>query len=155
MLTTYGYGTASLYGHFGHGCVHTRIPFDLRTAEGIAKYRSFAIESAHLVVDYGGSLSGGEHGDGQSRAELLPIMFGANIVTAFETLKSVFDPGDRMNPGKIVHPYRLDDNLRQGVHYLPLEPATVFAYPPDDQHRFSRAAAAASASASAAATNRG
>lgn len=139
LLNTYGYGTASLYGHFGHGCVHTRIPFDLRTAEGIAKYRSFAIESAHLVVDYGGSLSG-EHGDGQSRAELLPIMFGANIVTAFETLKSVFDPGDRMNPGKIVHPYRLDDNLRQGVHYLPLEPATVFAYP-DDQHRFSRAAA--------------
>ncbi|MFC9553988.1 FAD-binding and (Fe-S)-binding domain-containing protein [Rhodococcus sp. NPDC056960] len=139
LLDRYGYGTASLYGHFGHGCVHTRIPFDLRTAEGIAKYRSFATESAHLVVDYGGSLSG-EHGDGQSRAELLPIMFGDRLVTAFETLKSVFDPHNRMNPGKIVHPHRLDENLRQGVHYLPLEPATHFAYP-DDQHRFSRAAA--------------
>jgi FAD/FMN-containing dehydrogenase/Fe-S oxidoreductase len=139
LLDRYGYGTASLYGHFGHGCVHTRIPFDLRTAEGIAKYRAFATESAHLVVDYGGSLSG-EHGDGQSRAELLPIMFGEKIITAFETLKTIFDQSNRMNPGKIVRPHRLDENLRQGVHYLPLEPATHFAYP-DDEHRFSRAAA--------------
>jgi FAD/FMN-containing dehydrogenase/Fe-S oxidoreductase len=139
LLDDYGYGTASLYGHFGHGCVHTRIPFDLRTAEGIAKYRSFATASAQLVVDYGGSLSG-EHGDGQSRGKLLPIMFGDRLVTAFETLKRLFDPDNRMNPGKIVHPYRLDENLRQGTHYLPLEPATHFAYP-DDEHRFSRAAA--------------
>ncbi|MFZ2175927.1 MAG: FAD-binding and (Fe-S)-binding domain-containing protein [Rhodococcus sp. (in: high G+C Gram-positive bacteria)] len=139
LLDKYGYGTASLYGHFGQGCVHTRIPFDLRTAAGIARYRSFATESAHLVVDYGGSLSG-EHGDGQSRGELLPIMFGDRLVTAFETLKQIFDPDNRMNPGKIVHPYRLDENLRQGTDYLPIEPATHFAYP-DDDHRFSRAAA--------------
>src|SRR5579862_4564992 len=33
--------SASLYGHFGHGCVHTRIPFELRTKAGIARYRSF------------------------------------------------------------------------------------------------------------------
>ncbi|WP_216896631.1 FAD-binding and (Fe-S)-binding domain-containing protein [Nocardia alni] len=139
LLDRYGYGTASLYGHFGHGCVHTRIPFDLRTAEGIARYRAFAHDSARLVVSYGGSLSG-EHGDGQSRGELLTIMFGPDVVTAFEELKSLFDPGNRMNPGKIVHPYRLDENLRQGVNYLPLEPVTHFSYP-DDGHRFSRAAA--------------
>ncbi|MGW0176358.1 FAD-binding and (Fe-S)-binding domain-containing protein [Rhodococcus sp. NPDC003322] len=139
LLDRYDYGTASLYGHFGHGCVHTRIPFDLRTATGIARYRAFALDSARLVVRHGGSLSG-EHGDGQSRAELLPIMFGARLVGAFEELKAVFDPQERMNPGKIVHPYRLDENLRQGANYLPLEPATHFAYP-DDHHRFSRAAA--------------
>ena len=119
--------------------MHTRIPFDLRTATGIARYRAFALDSARLVVRHGGSLSG-EHGDGQSRAELLPIMFGARLVGAFEELKAVFDPQERMNPGKIVHPYRLDENLRQGANYLPLEPATHFAYP-DDDHRFSRAAA--------------
>lgn len=139
LLTRYEYGSASLYGHFGHGCVHTRIPFDLRTADGIARYRAFAQDSARLVVDYGGSLSG-EHGDGQSRGELLPIMFGDRIVTAFETLKTLFDPGNRMNPGKIVHPYRLDENLRQGTNYLPIEPVTHFAYP-DNDHRFSEAAA--------------
>ncbi len=139
LLDKHDYGSASLYGHFGHGCVHTRIPFDLRTAAGIANYRSFAENSARLVTSYGGSLSG-EHGDGQSRAELLEIMFGRPIITAFEELKAVFDPRNRMNPGKVVHPYRLDENLRQGVDYLPLEPVTHFTYPEDD-HRFSRAAA--------------
>ncbi len=139
LLDRYDYGSASLYGHFGQGCVHTRIPFDLRTAEGIATYRRFAIDAAHLVTDYRGSLSG-EHGDGQSRGELLPIMFGDKVVQAFEKTKALFDPHNRMNPGKVVNPYRLDENLRFGVNYLPLEPRTQFSYP-DDNHRFSHAAA--------------
>jgi FAD/FMN-containing dehydrogenase/Fe-S oxidoreductase len=139
LLDRYDYGTASLYGHFGQGCVHTRIPFVLRTAEGIAKYRAFVEDSARLVVRYGGSLSG-EHGDGQSRGELLPIMFGERMVGAFEQTKALLDPGNRMNPGKIVHPYKLDENLRFGVDYRPAEPEVMFAYP-DDDHRFSRAAA--------------
>lgn len=139
LLDHYDYETASLYGHFGQGCVHTRIPFNLRTAEGIAKFRSFIEDSARLVVRYGGSLSG-EHGDGQARGELLPIMFGERVVGAFEQMKALFDPGNKMNPGKVVHPYKLDENLRQGVHYRPAEPDTLFAYP-DDDHRFSRAAA--------------
>lgn len=139
LLDRYDYGTSSLYGHFGQGCVHTRIPFDLRTAEGIATYRRFAHDAARLVVDYGGSLSG-EHGDGQSRGELLPIMFGQRVVDAFEKTKALFDPGNHMNPGKIVHPYRLDENLRFGTGYLPIEPATAFAYA-EDGHRFSHAAA--------------
>jgi FAD/FMN-containing dehydrogenase/Fe-S oxidoreductase len=139
LLDRYDYGTASLYGHFGQGCVHTRIPFVLRTAEGVAKYRSFVEDSARLVVKYGGSLSG-EHGDGQSRGELLPIMFGERMVGAFEQIKALFDPNNRMNPGKVVHPYKLDENLRLGVDYRPAELDTMFAYP-DDDHRFSRAAA--------------
>ncbi|HWF30483.1 MAG TPA: FAD-linked oxidase C-terminal domain-containing protein [Mycobacterium sp.] len=139
LLERYDYGTASLYGHFGQGCVHTRIPFVLRTAEGVANYRSFVETSARLVVKYGGSLSG-EHGDGQSRGELLPIMFGEHMVKAFEQTKALFDPDNRMNPGKVVHPYKLDENLRFGVNYRPAEPDVVFSYP-DDDHRFSRAAA--------------
>ncbi|MFF4618914.1 FAD-binding oxidoreductase [Nonomuraea jabiensis] len=79
LLEEFGYGSASLYGHFGQGCVHTRIAFDLEDPEGTATYRRFAERAARLVASYGGSLSG-EHGDGQSRAELLPIMFGAEVV---------------------------------------------------------------------------
>jgi FAD/FMN-containing dehydrogenase/Fe-S oxidoreductase len=139
LLERYDFGSASLYGHFGQGCVHTRIPFDLRSAHGIATYRRFVTDAAHLVTDYGGSLSG-EHGDGQSRGELLPIMFGERVVRAFEKMKAVFDPHDRMNPGKVVHPHRLDENLRFGVDYLPIEPRTEFSYP-HDHHRFSHAAA--------------
>ena len=136
LLRRHGYQGASLYGHFGHGCVHTRIPFELRTADGIAAYRSFVEQAADPAVSYGGSLSG-EHGDGQSRGELLPKMFGPDLMRAFGELKSVFDPGNRMNPGKVVHPYRLDQNLdRRG--WFPKEPVTFFRYP-QDSGKFSAA----------------
>src|SRR5438445_1120183 len=93
----------SLYGHGGDGCVHTRRNFALQSKEGIAKYRKYVEEAADLVVSYGGSLSG-EHGDGQSRAELLPKMFGPELVQAFREFKSIWDPDWKMNPGKLVEP---------------------------------------------------
>ncbi len=129
LLAKHAYEGASLYGHFGHGCVHTRIPFELRTPDGIARYRSFVEEAADLVVSYGGSLSG-EHGDGQSRGELLPKMFGPELMRAFGEFKAAFDPGDKMNPGKVVEPYRLDENLTLRG-WFPREPATFFSYPQD------------------------
>ncbi len=70
LMNAYEY-RGTLYGHFGDGCVHNRMNFDLQSHEGIAKYRKFMEEAADLVVSYGGSISG-EHGDGQQRAELLP-----------------------------------------------------------------------------------
>jgi FAD/FMN-containing dehydrogenase/Fe-S oxidoreductase len=117
-----------LYGHFGQGCVHTRIDFDLETAEGIRTYRSFVEDGADLVVRLGGSLSG-EHGDGQSRGELLPRMYGPELMSAFEEFKSIWDPQWRMNPGKVVRPYRLDENLRLGTTYNPPHVDTHFQYP--------------------------
>ncbi|MGC1288876.1 MAG: FAD-linked oxidase C-terminal domain-containing protein [Streptosporangiaceae bacterium] len=138
LLERRDYHGASLYGHFGQGCVHTRIPFELRTREGIAAYRSFIEEAADLVVSYGGSLSG-EHGDGQSRGELLPKMFGPELMRAFGEYKAVFDPGNKMNPGKVVDPYRMDENLtRRG--FFPKEPVTFFHYP-QDGGKFSAGAA--------------
>jgi FAD/FMN-containing dehydrogenase/Fe-S oxidoreductase len=101
----------ALYGHFGQGCVHTRINFDLKTPDGIATFRRFIHEAADLVVEYGGSLSG-EHGDGQARAELLPKMFGQSLVGAFREFKQIWDPAGLMNPGKVVDAYSPTDNLR-------------------------------------------
>jgi FAD/FMN-containing dehydrogenase/Fe-S oxidoreductase len=129
LMAGYGYRSA-LYGHFGHGCVHMRINFDLRSKAGIAAYRKFVEEAADLVVSYGGSLSG-EHGDGQSRAELLPKMFGAELVQAFRQFKALWDPDWKMNPGKVVEPYKLDENLRLGADYRPWEPETHFQFPED------------------------
>ncbi|MFJ8029372.1 FAD-binding and (Fe-S)-binding domain-containing protein [Streptomyces sp. NPDC096032] len=137
LFEEFGYDHPSLYGHFGQGCVHTRIPFGLRTAEGVAGFRRFVERAADLVVSYGGSLSG-EHGDGQSRGELLSRMFGARLVTAFGEFKAVFDPGNRMNPGKIVHPNPVDGQLRLGPTWRPDTPATHFGFPEDD-HSFNRA----------------
>jgi FAD/FMN-containing dehydrogenase/Fe-S oxidoreductase len=140
LLDRFGYDASetSLYGHFGQGCVHTRIPFELRTADGVAHYRSFVEDAADLVVSYGGSLSG-EHGDGQSRGELLPRMFGPEVVALFGEMKAIFDPTNRMNPGKVVFPDPLDSHLRLGTDYAHGESATYFSYPKDD-HRFSKAA---------------
>ena len=130
LMAKYGYKSA-MYGHFGHGCVHMRTNFDLCSVEGIATYRRFIHEAAHLCVKYGGSLSG-EHGDGQSRGELLPIMFGRELVEAFQEFKRIWDPDWKMNPGKLVKAYRADENLHLGAGYAPWEPETHFKFPEDD-----------------------
>jgi FAD/FMN-containing dehydrogenase/Fe-S oxidoreductase len=132
----YGYESA-LYGHYGQGCVHARWNFDLKTKEGITTFRRFLDDAADLVVSMGGSLSG-EHGDGQSRAELLPKMFGEELVEAFREFKSIWDPDWKMNPGKVVDPYRITDNLRLGTDYAPIEVKPQFAYP-DDNGEFAHA----------------
>jgi FAD/FMN-containing dehydrogenase/Fe-S oxidoreductase len=126
MFAAYGY-KGSLYGHFGHGCVHTRINFDLQSKDGIARFRKFMEEAADLVVGYGGSISG-EHGDGQARGELLPKMFGPELVQAFREFKASWDPEWKMNPGKLIEPYKLDENLRLGANYSPWEPKTNFKF---------------------------
>jgi Fe-S oxidoreductase len=87
-------------------------------------------EAADLVVSYGGSISG-EHGDGQSRGELLPKMFGPELMQAFREFKSLWDPDWKMNPGKLIDPYRLDENLRLGAGYDPWQPETHFKFPDD------------------------
>src|SRR5213079_501005 len=126
LLNKYDY-LCTLYGHFGQGLVHTRIDFGLKNHAGIQKYVAFTNEAADLVARYGGSLSG-EHGDGQSRGELLPKMFGAELVEAFREFKAIWDPGWKLNPGKVVNPYRLDEHLRLGTAYHPLQLHTHFPF---------------------------
>ncbi|WP_328318117.1 FAD-binding and (Fe-S)-binding domain-containing protein [Streptomyces sp. NBC_00388] len=128
LLTAHGLqGTP--YGHFGDGCIHVRIDFDLLTPAGVGRFRTFSGELAALVVAHGGSLSG-EHGDGQARAELLPQMYGDELVALFGRFKDVWDPEGGMNPGMLARPHRLDENLRFAV--LPREPVDVeFGYPHD------------------------
>ncbi|MFH8289244.1 FAD-binding and (Fe-S)-binding domain-containing protein [Streptomyces sp. NPDC018059] len=117
------------YGHFGDGCIHVRIDFDLITPEGVARFRRFSEELADVVVAHGGSLSG-EHGDGQARAELLPKMYGPELVALFARVKDVWDPDGLLNPGMLVRPAPLDTNLR--FTPLPREPVdVVFGYPGD------------------------
>ena len=137
LYEKYQYQSA-LYGHFGQGCIHCRVDFDLMSAAGIHKWRSFMEEATDLVTSYGGSISG-EHGDGQSKAEFLYKMFGPELIEAFHKFKAIWDPDWKMNPGKIVDPYRIDDNLRLGANYRPWDPATYFRFP-DDHGSFAHAA---------------
>jgi FAD/FMN-containing dehydrogenase/Fe-S oxidoreductase len=125
----FGYESA-LYGHYGQGCIHARWNFDLVTKEGIRIFRRFLDEASDLVLSYGGSLSG-EHGDGQSKAELLPKMFGEELVGAFRDFKRLWDPDGMMNPGKVVDPHPIASNLRLGTDFAPPRVQTHFAYPHD------------------------
>ncbi len=129
LLDRYGYHGA-LYGHFGQGCVHTRIDWDPHTEQGVATWRRFLDEASDLLLSFDGSLSG-EHGDGQSRAELLTKMFGPELVGAFRTFKSIFDPNNKMNPGKVVDPYPITSNLRLGPTHVPVQVRTRFSYERD------------------------
>ncbi|WGS54774.1 FAD-binding oxidoreductase [Paraburkholderia sp. D15] len=136
LVDRYGYET-SLYGHFGDGCVHARITFDLRSAAGVATWRNFLREAAELVVEFGGSLSG-EHGDGQAKAEFLPIMYGPELMQAMEQFKAIWDPANRLNPGKVVHAYRADENLRMGPAYKPVTLQTKLTFASAEGEGFQR-----------------
>ena len=137
LYEKYQYNPA-LYGHFGQGCVHCRVDFDVKSEPGIKKWRSFMDDATDLCVKYGGSLSG-EHGDGQSRAEFLNKMFGPELIQAFREYKSIWDPDWKMNPGKLVEAYGMDQNLRLGANYRPWDPQTHFKFP-DDHGSFAQAA---------------
>ena len=136
LLDEYDY-QAAFYGHFGHGCIHMQVSFDLQSEAGIRKYGEFVDRAADLVVGYGGSLSG-EHGDGQSRGALLPRMFGAELMTAFREFKSAWDPDNKLNPHKLIDAYLPTENLRLGADYKPLDPQTHFRFP-DDGGSFAKA----------------
>ncbi len=136
LFQKYGYN-CSLYGHFGQGCIHTRIDFELKTYEGVQHFRKFLDEAGDLVVSHGGSISG-EHGDGQSKAALLPKMFGEDLVRAFGEFKAIWDPDNRMNPHKVVDPYMPGEDLRLGPTYNPPQVETHFRFL-DDKGSFAYA----------------
>jgi FAD/FMN-containing dehydrogenase/Fe-S oxidoreductase len=109
---------AAMYGHFGQGCIHCRINFVLSDERGIARYKQFTDEAADLVVRYGGSISG-EHGDGQSRGDLLHKQFGEELVAAFREFKRIWDPDDKMNPSKVVDGLGRGENLKLATYHPP------------------------------------
>lgn len=130
LLHKYGY-RSSLYGHFGDGCIHGRVNFDLRSRSGLRHWRAFLHEAAELVVAYGGSLSG-EHGDGQAKGELLPIMYGEEVMDLLRTFKRIWDPAERMNPGKLIDANKFDEDLRLGPDHVPRSLPTRFRFARDE-----------------------
>ena len=127
LLDRHNLAAATYYGHFGEGCVHCRVNFDFTTTKGVETFRAAMFEIGDLVTEFGGSLSG-EHGDGLARSELLPRMFGAQMIETFAEFKRIFDPDSMMNPGVIVAPHPLDSHLRVTPSYQPAQPETHFDF---------------------------
>ena len=119
---------ACFYGHASVGCLHVRPALDTSDPEGVARMRRIGEEVADLVVECGGSISG-EHGDGLSRSEFLGKMYGPEILRAFSEVKRLFDPQGTLNPGIIVHPSKMDGQLRigPGRTRLPLKTGLDFS----------------------------
>jgi FAD/FMN-containing dehydrogenase/Fe-S oxidoreductase len=126
-----------VFGHYGEGCLHMRLDFDLLSEPGVAEFRSFLEQAADLVAAHGGSLSG-EHGDGQARSELLPRMYSREVLEVFARFKGIFDPDGRMNPGILINPRPVDANLRVRRAPIGIEDVTVLGYP-DDHGSFGEA----------------
>ncbi|OIV38349.1 FAD-binding oxidoreductase [Mangrovactinospora gilvigrisea] len=126
------------YGHFGEGCVHVRIDFDLATAAGRRRFRAFLEDAARLVAEHGGTLSG-EHGDGRARSELMPLVYPAELLDAFAAFKRAWDPSGLLNPGAVVEPHRLDAALRIVPDELRARPVPVFLGLPEDGGDLARA----------------
>ncbi|MFZ5871867.1 MAG: FAD-binding and (Fe-S)-binding domain-containing protein, partial [Actinomycetota bacterium] len=132
LMATHGLSGAS-YGHFGEGCMHMRIDFDLFTPQGVATFRTFVEEATDLVVRLGGSVSG-EHGDGRARSEMLTRMYGADVMRLFSDVKALWDPRGVMNPGVISDPRPVDRDLRHLGRTAATGhpgPVTLLAYPED------------------------
>ncbi|MDI2032738.1 FAD-binding and (Fe-S)-binding domain-containing protein [Saccharopolyspora sp. TS4A08] len=109
LLDSHGL-TGVMYGHFGAGCMHIRITYDLRSEQGRAVFREFTRQAAELVVRHGGSLSG-EHGDGRARSELLSIMYSPEVMAAFAESRRIWDTVGILNPGSMTDPDPIDAHL--------------------------------------------
>lgn len=136
LLGRHGLSGAS-YGHFGEGCMHMRIDFDLLSSAGLATYREFVEAATDLVVTLGGSVSG-EHGDGRARSALLGRMYGDDGVALLAEMKDIWDPGRVMNPGVIVDPPAVNAGIRHDGPAKDRKLLTLFSYA-DDDHDFAQA----------------
>jgi FAD/FMN-containing dehydrogenase/Fe-S oxidoreductase len=107
----------TMYAHASEGCLHVRPVLNLKLEKDVKAMRAIAEETFAMVREYKGSHSG-EHGDGLVRSEFHEVMFGPRIIGDFREVKHRFDPGNVLNPGKIVDPPKMDDR-------------SLFRYPPD------------------------
>ncbi len=120
----------AMYAHASVGLIHVRPILDLRRPDDIERMKSIAEEAFELVCEYRGSWCG-EHGDGLVRSGFIERFFGPQLYRAFRDVKALFDPGNAMNPGKIIDPPPMDANLRFGSEYRTPDFVTQFQFVED------------------------
>ncbi len=122
------HGKDSVYhAHIGTGELHIRPVLNLKDPQDVELFRTIGIETARLVKKYRGSLSG-EHGDGRLRGEFIPLILGEENYTLLKKLKTCWDPGNILNPGKIVNTPRMNTFLRYIPGTVTPDMETVFDF---------------------------
>ena len=104
------------YAHASAGCVHIRPLINTKLASEVEKLPEISRFSVELLGQYGGSLSS-EHGDGRSRSWLNEHFYGKELYGLYKKVKRTFDPHNIFNPGMIVDPQHISENLRYGEKY--------------------------------------
>lgn len=118
---------AGFYGHASAGCLHIRPFMDLTRPGAVATLREVAEEVLALVQEFGG-MNSSEHGDGLVRSEFNERFFGPEVYAAMRSLKQLFDPDGRLNPGKKVEAPRMTAHLRDVALARPRALPTHFAF---------------------------
>ena len=119
--------TAGFYGHCSVGCLHIRPFIDLSAPGQPELMRAVAEEVRDLVLEYGG-VNSSEHGDGLARSEFNRRVFGDALYAAMQETKLLFDPENRMNPGKIVNAPAMTDHLRDATQPAPVALTTRLTF---------------------------
>lgn len=122
--------SAGIYGHVGAGCIHLRPYINLTKPEEVSLMRQMMLDVSDLLLEFGGAFSG-EHGDGLTGSWLLPHMYGEKIMRAFVELKRAFDPGNLMNPGKMVFAAEPFNDLRLSPKTQLKGPETFLNFEPE------------------------
>lgn len=89
------------HAHASAGCIHVNPVINLKTEKGLQDMRLASQGIMEIALRYGGT-STGEHGEGLARSIYNERVFGPRLHQAFREVKGLFDPENRMNPGKIV-----------------------------------------------------
>ncbi|UCF37288.1 MAG: FAD-binding protein [Acidobacteriota bacterium] len=117
----------AMYAHASVGVIHVRPLLNLKQKEDVEIMQRISNETFKLVQHYGGSWSG-EHGDGLVRSYKIREFFGDELTEAFGQVKAIFDPAGIMNPGKIVNPPPMTENLRINPNYKTHFPKTFYRF---------------------------
>lgn len=123
------------YGMFGHvdaGVLHVRPALDLCDKAQVAKFKAISDQVVELTAKYGG-LIWGEHGKGM-RSAYGERFFGETLWKELRYIKQLFDPQNRLNPGKICTPldsqaslYPIDSQMRADLdRQIPIQVREAF-----------------------------
>jgi glycolate oxidase len=100
IATTYGLTVSNVF-HAGDGNLHPNISFDSRVPGVTARVEAASGEMMRVCIATGGTITG-EHGVGLDKLRYMPLIFDGDALAAMRALRRVFDPDERMNPGKVV-----------------------------------------------------
>jgi FAD/FMN-containing dehydrogenase len=101
-------GIAQRYGlvvsnvfHAGDGNLHPNISFDATDPGLKARVEAASAEIMSTCIAAGGTITG-EHGVGIDKLRYMPMIFDGESLGAMHAVRRVFDPEERVNPGKVV-----------------------------------------------------